>query len=88
MKDLAHEVPHDGARGEYQRATGRHCRRPAHVHAGVSAEGFDPLITRIFAAELDRFGDVERPFHMIDFDIRLTPSGSGGQPVVHLGGSQ
>ena len=103
IRPIAYEVPRDGACGEYQRATGRHCWRPAHVHARVSAEGFEPLITQIFdsdneyieedavfgvrgplavpfdreptAAELDRFSHVERPFHMVDFDFRLTPSG-------------
>ncbi len=106
IRPIAYEIPPDGACGEYQRATGRHGWRPAHVHARVSAEGFEPHITQIFdvdddyidedavfgvrgalavpydrepsAAELDRFSGVERPFHMIDFDIRLTPAGRDG----------
>ncbi len=39
-KPIAYKVPDDGASGEYQQATGRHCWRPAHIHARVSAEGY------------------------------------------------
>ncbi len=103
IKPIAYKVPGDGASGEYQRATGRRGWRPAHIHARVSAEGFEPIVTEIFDSadeyieedavfgvrrslavpfdrepsvdELDRLGHVERPFHMVDFDFRLRPSG-------------
>ena len=39
IKPIAYKVPGDGASGEYQRMTGRHGWRPAHIHARVSAEG-------------------------------------------------
>ena len=101
IKPIAYKVPGDGASGEYQQATGRHGWRPAHIHARVSAEGFEPIVTEIFDSadeyieedavfgvrsslavpydreptvdELDRFGHVERPFHMVDFEFRLRP---------------
>jgi len=101
IKPIAYKVPGDGASGEYQQMTGRHGWRPAHLHARVSAEGFEPIVTEIFnladpyieedavfgvrssltvpfdreptAAERDRLGHVEPPFHMVDFDFRLRP---------------
>ena len=48
IKPIAYKVPGDGASGEYQRMTGRHGWRPAHIHARVSAEGFEPIVTEIF----------------------------------------
>ena len=50
IKPIAYKVPGDGASGEYQRMTGRHGWRPAHIHARVSAEGFEPIVTEIFDA--------------------------------------
>lgn len=102
IRPIAYKVPGDGASGAYQRATGQHGWRPAHIHVRVSAEGFEPIVTEIFdsadkyieedavfgvraslavpfdrkptAEERDRHGQIETPFHMVDFDFRLRPT--------------
>ncbi len=48
IRPIAYKVPGDGASGEYQRATGQHGWRPAHIHVRVSAEGFEPIVTEVF----------------------------------------
>src|SRR5919106_3981341 len=41
-------VPTDGPVGDLIRATGNHHMRPAHMHAIVSASGYQPVITHVF----------------------------------------
>jgi hydroxyquinol 1,2-dioxygenase len=43
-------VPSDGPVGRMLRAMGRHPYRPGHIHMIVSAEGYEPVTTHIFAA--------------------------------------
>ena len=43
-------VPTDGPVGRMLRAMGRHPYRPGHIHMIVSAEGYDPVTTHLFAA--------------------------------------
>src|SRR5438270_348334 len=43
-------VPDDGPVGELLRAMGRHPMRPAHMHAIVSADGYQQVITHVFVA--------------------------------------
>jgi hydroxyquinol 1,2-dioxygenase len=43
-------VPTDGPVGRMLRAMGRHPYRPGHIHMIVSAEGYEPVTTHIFAA--------------------------------------
>ena len=43
-------VPTDGPVGRMLRAMGRHPMRPGHIHMIVSAEGYEPVTTHIFAA--------------------------------------
>ena len=47
-KPKFYSVPDDGPVGELLRATGNHKMRPAHMHAVVSAPGFQQVITHVF----------------------------------------
>jgi hydroxyquinol 1,2-dioxygenase len=44
----AYPIPTDGPVGRMLVATGRHPRRPAHVHFMVKAQGYQTLITHVF----------------------------------------
>ncbi len=44
-------IPDDGPVGQLLRSLGRHPNRAAHIHAIVSADGFDTVITHIFEPE-------------------------------------
>lgn len=48
IKPVSYPIPDDGPVGQLLRALGRHPYRPAHIHALVSAEGFQPLTTHLF----------------------------------------
>lgn len=50
IKPVTYPIPTDGPVGRLLAATGRHPNRPAHIHFIVSAKGFRPLTTHIFAA--------------------------------------
>src|SRR3954452_20738467 len=47
-KPKFYSIPMDGPVGELIRATGNHHMRPAHMHAIVSAPGYQPVITHVF----------------------------------------
>ena len=47
-KPKFYSVPIDGPVGNLIRATGNHHMRPAHMHAIVSAPGYQPVITHVF----------------------------------------
>jgi hydroxyquinol 1,2-dioxygenase len=47
-KPKFYSVPDDGPVGDLMRATGNHIMRPAHMHAIVSAPGYQPVITHVF----------------------------------------
>jgi hydroxyquinol 1,2-dioxygenase len=47
-KPKFYSIPMDGPVGELVRATGNHHMRPAHMHAIVSAPGFEQIITHVF----------------------------------------
>jgi len=47
-KPKFYSIPMDGPVGELVRATGNHHMRPAHMHAIVSAPGYQPVITHVF----------------------------------------
>lgn len=61
IKPTSYQVPDDGTGGEYMRATGRHCWRPAHLHVRVSAAGHEELVTEIFN-EADPYIDTDATF--------------------------
>jgi hydroxyquinol 1,2-dioxygenase len=47
---VAYPIPTDGPAGDLLRAGAREPMRPAHVHFRVEADGFETLITHVFAA--------------------------------------
>jgi hydroxyquinol 1,2-dioxygenase len=49
VKPEAYPIPADGPVGELLAAGGRGPMRPAHIHFMVSAEGYEKLITHVFA---------------------------------------
>lgn len=61
VEPTAYPIPDDGPVGELLAAAGRGPMRPAHVHFMVSAEGFQTLITHVFAAG-DRYLDEDAVF--------------------------
>jgi hydroxyquinol 1,2-dioxygenase len=50
VKPVAYPIPTDGPVGRMLQALGRHPWRPAHIHFIVSADGFAPVTTHLFAA--------------------------------------
>ena len=60
-KPVSYPVPTDGPVGRMLDAAGRHAYRPAHIHFIVSAEGFAPVVTHIFA-EGDPYLDSDAVF--------------------------
>jgi hydroxyquinol 1,2-dioxygenase len=61
IKPVSYPIPDDGPVGEMLRALGRHQYRPAHIHFIVTADGYAPLTTHIFAAG-DRYLDSDAVF--------------------------
>jgi hydroxyquinol 1,2-dioxygenase len=49
IKPSCYPVPGDGPVGQMIKAAGRHPYRPAHIHFIVSAEGYEPITTELFA---------------------------------------
>ena len=47
-KPKFYSIPMDGPVGDLVRATGNHHMRPAHMHAIVSAPGYQQVITHVF----------------------------------------
>jgi hydroxyquinol 1,2-dioxygenase len=64
-KPKFYSVPVDGPVGDLIRATGNHHMRPAHMHAIVSAPGYQPVITHVFV-EGDRYLDEDAVFAVKD----------------------
>ncbi|HEV2677397.1 MAG TPA: intradiol ring-cleavage dioxygenase [Aliidongia sp.] len=44
-------IPDDGPVGDMLQATARHPNRPAHIHFMIAAEGYQTLVTHVFAAD-------------------------------------
>src|SRR3546814_3617234 len=57
----SYPIPTDGTVGEMLAATNRSPMRAAHIHFKVEKDGFDPLITHVFA-EGDEFLDSDAVF--------------------------
>jgi hydroxyquinol 1,2-dioxygenase len=49
VKPEAYPIPDDGPVGDLLRAGGRGSMRPAHIHFKIDAEGYQTLITHVFA---------------------------------------
>ena len=64
-KPKFYSVPIDGPVGDLIRSTGNHHMRPAHMHAIVSAPGYQPVITHVFV-EGDPYLDGDAVFAVKD----------------------
>jgi protocatechuate 3,4-dioxygenase beta subunit len=64
-KPMFYGVPTDGPVGDLLRATNRHPMRPAHMHAIVSAPGYEQVITHVFV-EGDPYLDSDAVFAVKD----------------------
>ena len=53
VRPVPYPIPADGPVGMLLTATGRHPWRAAHIHARVSAAGFEPLTTHLFDRDSD-----------------------------------
>jgi protocatechuate 3,4-dioxygenase beta subunit len=81
-RPVSYPVPVDGPVGDLLRASGRHNWRAAHVHAIVSAPGYQTVTTHIFDAA-NEFLDSDVVFGVRDSLIReFRPSGPAGPPDV------
>ncbi len=49
VKPVAYPIPTDGPAGDLLRAGGRLPMRPAHIHFKIDADGYQTLITHVFA---------------------------------------
>jgi len=61
VKPEAYPIPDDGPVGDLLRAGGRGPMRPAHIHFKIDAEGYQTLITHVFA-EGDEYLDSDAVF--------------------------
>lgn len=62
---VCYPIPDDGPVGQLLKATGRHPYRPAHIHFIVSAEGYQPVVTQVFA-DTDQYIDSDAVFGVKD----------------------
>lgn len=69
IRPTSYPIPTDGPVGVLLRATNRHPFRPAHVHAIVSASGYNTLTTHLFDAE-DEYLDSDVVFAVKESLIR------------------
>jgi catechol 1,2-dioxygenase len=53
VRPVPYPIPDDGPVGKLLRDTGRHPWRAAHIHARLSAPGFEPLTTHVFDRDSD-----------------------------------
>lgn len=69
IKPAAYPIPHDGPVGAMLEKQGRHPWRPAHVHFMISADGYQKLVTHVFA-EGDQYLDSDVVFGVKDSLVR------------------
>ncbi len=86
IRPYPYEVPDDGPGGEFMAATGRHCWRPAHLHARVSAQGYGELVTEVFNTS-DSYIDEDATFGVrasltVPFDREATEEELARHPGV------
>jgi protocatechuate 3,4-dioxygenase beta subunit len=61
VRPSSYPIPHDGPVGRMLERLGRHPYRPAHIHFIISAEGYEPVTTELYAAG-DRYLDSDAVF--------------------------
>lgn len=77
VRPVPYPIPDDGPVGQLLESTGRHQWRAAHIHARISAEGYEPLTTHIFDRQSD-YLDSDTVFGVKDSLIRdFIPSADG-----------
>lgn len=77
VKPVSYPVPTDGPVGKMLLGMGRHPYRPAHVHAIVSAPGYEKVATHLFV-EGDAYLDSDAVFgvkHSLVVDFKSHPAG-------------
>ncbi len=85
VRPVEYPIPTDGPVGDLLRAEQRHPWRAAHIHAIVSAAGYERVVTHIFDAERD-YLDSDAVFGVKSSLIRTFSPGTGpeGQPIFEL----
>ncbi|HEX4986145.1 MAG TPA: intradiol ring-cleavage dioxygenase [Burkholderiales bacterium] len=87
VKPVSYPVPTDGPVGRMLLGMGRHPYRPAHVHAIVTAPGFERVATHLFVAG-DEYLDSDavfgvKPSLIVDFVAHAAgPTPDGGSSAV------
>ena len=51
VQPVSYPIPDDGPVGKLLSALGRHPYRPAHIHFLIAADGYEPLVTQVFASD-------------------------------------
>ncbi len=85
VRPVEYPIPTDGPVGDLLRAEQRHPWRAAHIHAIVSAPGYERVVTHIFDAERD-YLDSDAVFGVKASLIRTFSPGTGadGQAIFEL----
>ena len=82
VRPVSYPIPTDGPVGDLIRHAARHHWRAAHIHAIVSAPGYQPVITHIFDAD-NPYLDSDAVFGVRDSLVRqFRPAGPGDPPGV------
>ncbi len=69
VRPSAYPIPNDGPVGQMLELQGRHPYRPAHVHFMIGADGYETLVTHVFAAG-DKYLDSDVVFGVKNSLIR------------------
>ena len=77
VRPVPYPIPADGPVGELLANTGRHPWRAAHIHAKVSAAGFEPLTTHLFDRDSE-YLDTDTVFGVKESLIRHFVTGEDG----------
>lgn len=84
IRPTSYPIPTDGPVGVLLRATDRHPFRPAHVHAIVSAPGYQPLTTHLFDSE-DKYLDSDVVFAVKESLIRTFAKNTSADDAKRFG---
>ena len=84
IRPAPYPIPDQGPTGRLLNALGRHSWRPAHIHAKVSANGYQPLTTQLYFAG-DEFLDSDAARAVKDdLILPLEPGTSDGKAYLTL----
>jgi len=80
IKPVSYPIPTDGPVGKMLLMMGRHPYRPAHIHFILTAPGFQPVVTHLFA-EGDEYLDSDAVFGVKNsLVVDFTPHPAGAAP--------